>query len=84
MVGRGFRKIAVNDVALSQSDDFTAYGIQVEVEAHPVMDGRKINTIAIGMYLGVMAIDGYIKSWTVEGEKTKTYRVNEHRIGART
>ena len=84
MVGKGFRKIAVNDVALSQGDDFTAYGIQGDVEAHPAMDGRKINTIAIGTYLGVMAIDGYLKSWTEEGEKTKTYRVNGHRIGART
>ena len=82
MVGKGFRRTAVNDVALSQSDDFTANSIQDEVEAHPVMDGRNISTIAIGTYLGFMAIDGYIKSWTEDGGNTKTYRVNGHRIGA--
>ncbi len=84
MAGKGFRKTAVNAVALSQSDDFTANSIQDEVEAHPVMDGRKIHTISIGIYLGVMTDDGYIKSWFEEGEKSKTYRVNGHRIGART
>ena len=84
MVGRGFRRTAVNDVALLQSDDFTANSIQDEVEAHPVMDGRKIHTIAIGIYLGVLADGGYLKSWFEEGEKSKTYRVNGHWIGART
>ncbi len=84
MVGKGCRRTAVNDVALSQSDDFTANSIQDEVEAHPVMDGRKIHTISIGAYLGVMTDGGYLKSWNEEGEKSKTYHVNGHRIGART
>ena len=67
---------AVNDVALSQREDFTANGIQGDVEAHAAMDGRKIHPIAIGRYLGTMADDGYLKSWLEEGSKSKTYRVN--------
>ena len=82
MVGKGFRRTAVTDVALSQREDFTANGIQGDVEAHPAMDGRKIPSISIGIYLGVMADEGYIKSWTEEGRKIKTYRVNGHRTGA--
>jgi hypothetical protein len=39
MARKGFRKTAVNDVALSQRGDFTANGIHGDVEAHPVMDG---------------------------------------------
>lgn len=81
MGGKRFRRTAVNDVALSQSDEFTANCIQGDVEAHPVMDGRRISTIAIGSYLGVMANEGYIKSWIEDSRKTKTYRVNGHRIG---
>ena len=80
MARKGFRRTAVNDVALSQREDFTANGIQGDVEAHPAMDGRKIHPIAIGMYLGTMADDGYLKSWTEERSKSKTYRVNGCRV----
>jgi hypothetical protein len=80
MARKGFRKTAVNDVALSQRGDFTANGIHGDVEAHPVMDGRKIHPIAIGIYLGTMVDDGYIKSWTKEHAKSKTYRVSGCRV----
>jgi hypothetical protein len=80
MARKGFRKTAVNDVALSQREDFTANGIQCDVEAHPAMDGRKIHPLAIGRYLGIMADDGYLKSWIEEGSKSKTYRVNGYRV----
>jgi hypothetical protein len=76
MARKGFRKTAVNDVALSQMEDFTANSIQGDVEAHPVMDGRKIHPIAIGMYLRTMTENGIIISWTEESAKSKTYRVN--------
>ncbi len=80
MTGKGFRRTAVNDVALSQMEDFTANSIQGDVEAHPAMDGRKINPIAIGIYLSAMTVAGYLKSWTEEGSKSKTYRVNGFHI----
>ncbi len=82
MVGKRFRKTAVNDIALSQSDEFTAKSIRGDVESHPAIDGRKLHTITIGIYLGVMVDEGYIKAWTEEGRKSKTYRVNGHRISA--
>lgn len=80
MARKGFRKTAVNDVALSQREDFTANDIQGYVEAHPAMDGRKIHPIAIGRYLSTMADDGYLKSWIGAGSKAKTYRVNGYRV----
>ncbi len=80
MARKGFRRTAVNDVALSQREDFTANGIQGDVEAHPVMDGRKIHPIAIGMYLRTMTEDGYLESWTEVRSKSKTYRVNGCRV----
>ena len=80
MARKGFRKTAVNDVALSQKEDFTANGIHGDVEAHPAMDGRKIHPIAIGRYLSTMADNGYIKSWIEEGSTSKTYCVNGCRV----
>jgi hypothetical protein len=80
MSRKGFPKTAVNDVALSQREDFTANGILGDVEAHPAMDGRKIHPIAISRYLGIMADDGYIMSWIEEGSKSKTYCVKGYRV----
>ncbi len=80
MARKGFRRTAVNDVALSQMEDFTANSIQGDVEAHPAMDGRKIHPIAIGRYLRTMTENGSIISWTKEREKSKTYRVNGFHI----
>ena len=80
MAGKGFRRTAVNDVALSQREDFTANGIRGDVEAHPAMDGRKIHPITIGRYLGTMADNGYLTSWLGEGSKPKTYRVKGYRV----
>jgi hypothetical protein len=80
MARKGFRKTAVNDVALSQRENFTANGIQSDVEAHPAMDGRKIHPIAIGRYLSIMADNSYLKSWIEEGSKSKTYSVDGHRV----
>lgn len=80
MARKRFRETAVNDVALSQSEDFTANGIQGDVEDHAAMDGRKIHPIAIGRYLGTLADNGYLTSWLGGGSKAKTYRVKGHRV----
>lgn len=60
MAGKGHRKTAAKAIALAQVKPFQASTIHREVLAHPAMDGRPFPVIALGVYLGKLAENGYL------------------------
>lgn len=79
-MGRGYRRVAVFDVAMKQKASFKASDIRDEVEAHPSMDGRKIRSVIIGMYLGSMAENGFLNAWREGLANARNYSVRGFRV----
>ena len=79
-MGRGYRRVAVFDVAMKQKASFKASDIRGEVEAHPAMDGRSIHPVVIGMYLGSMAENGFLNAWREGLTNARNYRVRGFRV----